>query len=97
VAGLGAAAFILSIFFGLNFKKAFLAVGLMLIAMTLLVVFSTLSTELAVLRPLAIAMAYAFGALAVALPVLTLSSVFFRRPLDLSHWLAKSPGDPRVG
>src|ERR1051326_1942412 len=74
VAGLGAAAFITSIFFGLDLGKAFIAVIAMSVMMFVVIVIAWAAKNLTALKPAAVFLSYAYIALAVVIPTLLVSS-----------------------
>jgi hypothetical protein len=94
VVGLAAAAFLVSVFFGFNLRRAFVATATMLVLMVAVLAFAVASKSAPGLVWAAMTLTYAYGGIAIVVPSLLLACVFFRRPLDLSHWL-RDPTPPR--
>jgi len=86
VAGVAAAAFLVSVMFGMDLRKGSLAVLVMFILMAALIGLAAAAKD-PVIRPAAVSLMYAYILMAVVVPGLLILCVFARWPIDLSHWL----------
>jgi hypothetical protein len=91
VAGIAAAAFIASLFFGLDLGKAFLAILAVLIFMTVLIVIAKIATVHEGLLYPAKVLTWSYVIFAIAIPLFLITSVFFCRPLNLTNWVTNAP------
>lgn len=93
VAGISAAAFLSSAFFGMDASKAFVATMFMFIPMVLLAVLARASKKSKALNAIAVALTGAYSLLAFLVTVLLVTSVFFSWPKELGDFLTSSAQD----